>query len=221
MCTIYRFVASSFMSICCNLLRLCENNPAPTSSTSDNAVCTTTSPRCNSEAPPLVVRDPVRRASAGSAFAAIHAGAMPNRIPVTSDNPNANPSTSGDGLASIGTFFAPGNASSSSIRVPAYATASPAIPPMPASSNSPSATAAQSAPASRPAPSERNLRLPPHAPHQQQVRNIRARNQQHQPGDPHQQPQIRLIFLLHALDSRRRPASAQHVPSPAAACHRR
>ncbi len=119
MCTIYRFFDSSFRSVLCSLFRLCENNPAPTSSTSDSAACNTTSPRCRRETPAAVVRAPLRSASTGSACAAIHAGATPNNTPVSSDSPHANPITASDGLAWIGTFCAPGNASISSIRVPA------------------------------------------------------------------------------------------------------
>ncbi len=45
----------------------------------------------------------------------------------------ANPITTPEGFASIGTFCSPGKASASSILVPAYATASPSSPPNPES----------------------------------------------------------------------------------------
>ncbi len=48
-----------------------------------------TSERCRIDAPPVVVRVPERRASAGCAWAAIHAGATPKRMPVRSERPNA------------------------------------------------------------------------------------------------------------------------------------
>ena len=66
----------------------------------------------------LVVRVPARNASVGSACAAIHAGATPNSTPVMSETTSANPRTSHDGLAWIGTLGSPENASASSMRVP-------------------------------------------------------------------------------------------------------
>ncbi len=81
--------------------------------------------RCSSEAPPAVVRVPVRRASAGCACAAIQAGATPKRMPVSSESAKAKPMTRGEGAASMGTFCAPGNASASSMRAPAIGHAQP------------------------------------------------------------------------------------------------
>src|SRR5579871_5854797 len=60
------------MSKCSSLLRLCANSPAPTSSTSESAACITTSPRCSTEALP-VVREPLRSASAVCALTESHA----------------------------------------------------------------------------------------------------------------------------------------------------
>ena len=72
-----------------------------------------------SEAPEAVVRVPLRRASAGSACAAIHAGAMPKRTPVTSESAMAKPMTVGEGAALMVMLAAPGKASASSMRAPA------------------------------------------------------------------------------------------------------
>jgi hypothetical protein len=69
--------------------------------------------------------------SAGGAFAPINAGAKPNSTPVIKDTHTANPSTSIDGLALIGTCSSPGNASISNIRATPKETASAAAPPIP------------------------------------------------------------------------------------------
>ena len=118
MCTIYRSFASSFKSVLCSLFRLCENNPAPTSSTRESAACNTTRERCKNEVPAPVVRAPLRKASTGCVCAAIQAGATPKRRPVSSDKPKANPITITEGLAWIGTFCVSENASFSSIVAP-------------------------------------------------------------------------------------------------------
>src|ERR1700721_515172 len=97
--TMYRFVASSFMSVPCSLFRLSANNPAPTSSTSDHAACSTTNDLCNHHAPAAVDLVPLRKASDGSAWADIHAGTTPNNTPVAIEKPRANTRTSHDGLA--------------------------------------------------------------------------------------------------------------------------
>src|SRR5260370_36162048 len=81
----------------CALLRLWVKRPAATSRTSETAACRTTSARCNHEAPCAVVRGVERSASAASVRAAIHAGATPKRMPVTSDSPKANAITAGEG----------------------------------------------------------------------------------------------------------------------------
>jgi hypothetical protein len=96
------------------------NMPAPTSSTRARADCSKTRLRCKSEAPEVVVRELLRRASAGPALAAvIHAGATPKTMPLRSDSPKAKASTRPDGLASMGTFCALGKAMARSMRVPA------------------------------------------------------------------------------------------------------
>ena len=118
------------MSVLSSLFRLCANSPAPTSSTSDSAACSTTSPRCSREALPVVRprsaaqrirglglrRDPRRR------HAEQHARQQrqPER---KSDHRQRRARVDRHILAR------PGNASISSMRAPAYATASPATPP--------------------------------------------------------------------------------------------
>ena len=71
-----------------------------------------------------------RKASAGSECEVIQAGTMPKTTPVPSESRSANPSTGKDGLAWIGMWGASGNASVRMVRVPAYAIARPAAPPM-------------------------------------------------------------------------------------------
>ena len=115
-----------------SLLRLCANKPAPTRSTRESAACTTTRPRCKRDAPEATFREPERSASAGCAWAAIQAGATPNRMPVRSERAKAKPITRGEGAALMGMFCAPGKAIASSMRAPAYATARPTMPPSPA-----------------------------------------------------------------------------------------
>src|SRR2546426_2881943 len=91
-----------------SLLRLCANKPAPTRSTRESAACTTTRPRCKRDAPEATFREPERSASAGCAWAAIQAGATPNRMPVRSERAKAKPITRGEGAALMGMFCAPG-----------------------------------------------------------------------------------------------------------------
>jgi len=80
--------------------------------------CRTTRMRCSMEAPEAVVREVLRSASAGSARAAIHAGATPKSTPVMSERTKAKPMTMTEGDASMGTLVAPGKASASSMWVP-------------------------------------------------------------------------------------------------------
>jgi hypothetical protein len=115
----YRFVELSLRSMFLSLFRLWINMPAPTNNTRARADWSTTRRRCRSEAPEVVERAPLRRASAGFALDVIHAGATPKRMPVRSETPKAKASTTPEGLASMGTFCAPGKAMARSMRVPA------------------------------------------------------------------------------------------------------
>src|SRR5579859_5058966 len=71
-----------------------------------------------------------RRASAGCACEDNHAGTVPNTTPVTSDRSKVKASTTGDGVALIGIFFARGKARASIAYDPAYASANPIAPPI-------------------------------------------------------------------------------------------
>ena len=78
--------------------RLRASIVAPATSTTDSVACTTSSAvRANDERSP-VLRPAPRSASIGSVRVANQAGAAPKTMPVTSARPNANASTSGDGL---------------------------------------------------------------------------------------------------------------------------
>ena len=107
---------------------------AVASKTTDNAAWKTTSDFCGSDARSRVARLTPRSASAGWECDESHAGPVPNRIPVTSETRNAKPRTGKEGLGSMTMARACGNAHARIMRQAAYATATPASPPMQASS---------------------------------------------------------------------------------------
>ena len=77
-------------------------SPALTSNTSESAAWKIISAFCGKDARSRVERFAPRSASAGSEWDVIHAGTMPNTIPVTSESRNAKPRIGGEGLACIG-----------------------------------------------------------------------------------------------------------------------
>ena len=78
-----------------------------------------TSPRCRSDEPEVAPRVPVRRASAGSVFAAIQAGATPKRQPVSSERVKVKVRTEGEGRGLMGRACASGKAKARRTCVPA------------------------------------------------------------------------------------------------------
>jgi hypothetical protein len=71
---------------------------APATSTTDSAACITSSAFCGSAEWSRVLRLAPRSASTGLRRVASHAGARPNRSPVSSDSPKANPRTGIEGV---------------------------------------------------------------------------------------------------------------------------
>jgi hypothetical protein len=109
------------------------SSPAADSSTSESAVCITTSILRDSDPVRAVDRPVPRSASMGSTRVAIQAGAMPNATPVTSETAKAKSSTGTEGEALMGTLPWPavaGKATCKIRRVPANAMARPAAPPI-------------------------------------------------------------------------------------------
>ena len=175
------------MSVCCSLPRLCANNPAPTSSTTDNAACTTTSPRCSSEAPPVVVRVPYvahppvvpshLSAPGPRQTARLSAIATPHRKP---QHLHRRAGTDRHMLIARKRQHQQHPRSAVGHRQCRHSADSPPA------ARSPSAAAAQSC--VRIAPNAVRTLISVfrcHSTHQQKVRNVGARNHQHQPGDPH------------------------------------
>ena len=153
-----------------------------------------------------MLRPAPRSASIGSVRVANHAGAAPKTMPVTSARPNANASTSGDGRVSIGRNVAPANASASSSRAAPIATTRPAMPPATASSTL--STSACVTICRRDAPiASRTAVCPRRATRarEQQVGDVGAGDQQHQPADAEQDLQAASVLLLHDRRRRRRP----------------
>jgi hypothetical protein len=84
---------------------------------------------CGRVAPWVVERLAPRSASAGSACDVIQAGATPKTMPVIIDSAKENTSAGAEGSGLMGTNSEPRNAIARILRVPRYATASPAAPP--------------------------------------------------------------------------------------------
>ena len=118
----------------CNRTKLRISSPAPISSISESASSdTTSSPRRRrraSRSPPSLwpLRPPDLSDVFRSTFTARHAGARPNRMPVTSETPNVNPRTVPSIDISSSRGILPGFIARTTIRL-ACAMASPAAPP--------------------------------------------------------------------------------------------
>ena len=116
-------------SWCSSLSRLRASMVAPATRTIDKVAWTISSAlRAREERSPVPRPDP-RSASAGSVRVANHAGAAPNIIPVNSDNPRANASTTTDGAVLTGRKCELWKVNASRSLAAAIATSSPAMPP--------------------------------------------------------------------------------------------
>src|ERR1700691_1330406 len=114
------------------LRNLSASDPAAHKRTSDNAAWAMTSDFCAQPEAWVVERWAPRRASDGSAWAVIHAGATPNRIPVSRQTTNEKASTGNEGVALMDTWLSR-NARFRMRRVQAKANATPTMPPSKAS----------------------------------------------------------------------------------------
>ena len=169
-----------------SLFRLCRNNPATTSSTSESPAWTTTSPRCSTI-------DPIRRGSraAPQCIRWLRLRCNPCRRHAEQNARQQRQSACerqdrrATGWCGSGMFSAPGKRQRQQHPRSRIGHASPDDT---AHSGQHDALRQQlpndSSPRMAPSAARTLISaLPCHATHQQQIRNVRARNQQHQPGN--------------------------------------
>ncbi len=150
----------------------------------------------------MVVRAPLRRASAGFALDVIHAGATPKRMPVSSETPKAKASTTPEGLASIGTFCASGKGHCDKHASTCVGDDKSS---RTADDREDEAFREQLADDSythRPQRgSDGHLYVAVHSANKQKIGDVGAGDEEYEAGDPHQQLKLGGVVVLHALDT--------------------
>ena len=152
----------------------------------------------------MVAGAPARpaEASTGSVRVANQAGAAPKTMPVTSARPKAKASTIGEGRVLMGRNCDVGERQREQQARGAGRTSSPATPPATASSTlSTSACSTICAPRGADSQAHRCLRATRDRAREQQVRHVRARDEQHEPADGEQDLQAPPVLFLHHADT--------------------
>ena len=124
-------------------------------------------------------------------------------MPVTSARPNANARTIGDGVVSIGRMVAPAKASDSSRRAAPTATTSPAMRAGDREQDALDERLGHDLPSRRAhREPDRRLTAPRHRAREQQVGDVGAGDEQHEPAHAEENLQAAAVLLFHDADAR-------------------
>ena len=160
-----------------------------------------------------MLRPAPRSASIGSVRVANHAGAAPNTIPVTSASANANASTIGDGLVSIGRKLAPGERERQQQARRADRDGESDDAAGDGEEHALDERLRDDLPARRAdRQPQRGLAAPRDRAREQQVRDVGAGDQQHQSAHAEKNAQAAAVLLPHDADAGARRHDRDHLP---------